>query len=326
MGIDSDRNIISAKKVFSNLRRFGWAILLCFLAALLFVMAEVVKEREKGQEVCVNTLIQAQQKGVDISEGVNVTAETVSQEFKLYIATNSVRSLLNDQLEGMGYTPLGESDKIDFAVTGNVIELTVQGKELEREQYLSQLIFQEMVSYYESDGMFSGLRLLDTSIVQLGARSFFDVLISAKSLFIIVLGLIIGVFVLALIICFDRKIYVEEEFPSTDGCRCLGVVGKRNRKQEVKDLRGVLRHLCENNRISVVILDQIKKGKMFFGEKIEFILLEDMIDKLEKEELKDTQFILAVRSGKDRKESLRRVLAYFSNLDITLMGYILVEE
>lgn len=326
MDIYDNRNRISAKKVVSNIKRFGWVVLLCFLAALLFVVVSAVKEREKEQEVCVNTLIQAQQEGVDISAGLDATAETVSQEFKLYLQTNTVRTLLDNQLEGMGYAPLDENDKIDLAVTGNAIELTVQGGEIERAQYLSQLIFQEMVGYYESDGMFSGLRLLDTSVVQPGESSFFDILISAKNFFVIVFCLIVGVCVLLLIICFDRKIYVEDDLPCADSFRCLALVERRNRKQEVKALRVILRHYCENNRVVIVTLEQIKKSKAFFGEKAEVILLEEVIDKLEKDELKNTKFIVAVKSGKDKKESIKRVLNYFSSLDTTLLGYVLVEE
>ena len=73
-------------------------------------------------------------------------------------------------------------------------------------------------------------------------------------------------------------------------------------------------------------LEQIKKSKAFFGEKTEVILLEEVIDKLEKDELKNTKFIVAVKSGKAKKESIKRVLNYFSSLDTTLLGYVLVEE
>ncbi len=321
---DRGENIISLKKIYYNGKRYGWVAMLCLLAAFLFAILLTVKESEKGLKTIVTSLVQAQQEGVEISESIHVTAASVGEEFELYLETDVMHKLLNDQLKGMGYEVLEEDDEINLSVTGNMLELTVRGNETEKTQYLNQLVFQEMLNYYESDGMFSGLRLLDTSTKQTGEPSFMKNMISVKNLFITLLGGMVGLLVLFVIICLDKKIYIKEDILLGEEINCLFTVEKRGRKRAEQELKGVLRHYKQKGQVILVSAGQMRKASLFESEKL--ILFDKLVEKLEKEEIKNTRFVILIRVGKDKKAFINEMFVYLRALDIEPMGCVLVEE
>ena len=68
----------------------------------------------------------------------------------------------------------------------------------------------------------------------------------------------------------------------------------------------------------------MRKASLFESEKL--ILFDKLVEKLEKEEIKNTRFVILIRVGKDKKAFINEMFVYLRALDIEPMGCVLVEE
>lgn len=235
--------LISREKVASNLKRYGWIILLGFIAGIggMLLLAKhssggTKADSAKGLMYQSDVLLYIEQE-TDDNIFMYSQYTLVATNYASLINSSAVLNSLNDRLEAEGYKTLHDGDFIDAnAMSGNIVVLSVVSTDIpERTKFMANELAELILEF--GDERFSvvdsyildGADVYETAEIKDGfyrkkynapdesgtgeenESGIGGLDLSKKDILVLAMGVLAGMAVVLLIIILDKKIYKKED-------------------------------------------------------------------------------------------------------------------
>lgn len=324
MNTNNEQNIISIKKILYNLKKYFWILGIAVIFALVVIIVSLDSSEENLYKS--ETVFKISSKIIEGYGPATLSAQGVADEFNVYLSTKDVENKINEELSARSYNVFSEQDIPTYEIANNIIKMQITGNHPERTELISELIAEEFIEYNNKFNETIESILINTSINDISTQSsFFEHIVSVKNIFIILLGIIVGIGIIFIIVFIDDKIYIQEDLKFFDDLKCLYVVRKKTKEQDILHVKNIIKYYQtrESNNLQIWTLkNEDKYSPLLNGDNIIEFDSKEMID--ENMNHKD-KVIFYFSVGETKKEEIKKLLAFQRGLEKECLGYVLVE-
>lgn len=324
MNTNSSQNIISMKKLLHNFRKRSW--ILGIIVALAIGISVMSAREGNGIVYMGESALKISTERIEGLTPVTVNIEGVTQEFNIYLSTEEIIDKINKNLSKMSYEMFSQRDIPTYEITNNIIKMRIKGHQEQRTEYVSKLLVQEFEEYINVYN--EGLKCDSLNVEvkeETTQTTFTERFISMKSIFIILLGVILGAGVIVICAFFDDKVYIKEDLSCFKELVCLYVVEKGTREKDTVDVTKIIEYYKdrENKTVQIWTLQNDNRYRdLVDNDEIVKFSDEDSVEKITSEKDK---IIFLFAAGKTKKKEIEKILHFQRGLGKECLGYVLVE-
>ena len=337
-------NIISTKKISQNIKKYWWICLLCLLAYLAVLAADIRKTYQADVAAASRDTYQA--------SGMVYYPHEDEEEGKYFVTlctTDRVLDLVNEALTSQGYAEYGAGgDSLNINWQGNTFGLTLYGEGEARMECMMDAFLSAWLSQAEEVSGKSGSILNETTVVPCLIKSTGAVvtysdpserratlalsdIVTWRRLMVSAAAVFAGAIVIFIVIIFDKKIRTEEEIREVLDIPYICTVKSGEEKKE-ELLYAFLQGICRREHKSHIGLAYLhgeeEAGRLNLQrDEIQLELLPGGCNTAEtvRKSVQMDGIVLALRLNRDRLDEAAQTADRIRLLGIPFLGYILME-